>query len=83
MLYFNICVVLPVSTFVLTIDLALCNKRGNCYYLKRRKFGKLLDIIPLSDNVRKLKAICKRCKKRDEIFTHRKNAKTNNQVVIE
>ena len=49
---------------------------------KRRKFGKLLDIIPLSDNVRKLKAICKRCKKREAIFTHRKNAKTNNQVVI-
>ena len=49
---------------------------------KRRIFGKILNIIPLSDNVRKLKAICKRCKKNDAIFTHRKNSKTNNQIVI-
>ena len=49
---------------------------------KRRKFGKILDIIPLSDNVRKLKAICKKCKKREAIFTHRLNSKSNNQVVI-
>ena len=34
---------------------------------KRRKFGEILDIIPLSDNVRKLKAICKRCKKNENM----------------
>ena len=38
---------------------------------KRKKFGSILDLIPNSDDVFKLKAICKRCKKRDAIFTHR------------
>ena len=38
---------------------------------KRRKFGSILDIVPLSDEVVKLKAICKRCKKNPAIFTHR------------
>ena len=31
----------------------------------------ILDVIPLCDDVVKIKAICKRCKKRDAIFTHR------------
>jgi len=59
--------------------LYICGLDGD---FKRRKFGKILDIIPLSDNVRKLKAICKKCKKREAIFTHRLNSKSNNQVVI-
>ncbi len=59
--------------------LYVCGLDGD---FKRRKFGKILDIVPLSDEVRKLKAICKKCKKRDAIFTHRLNAKINNQIVI-
>jgi len=38
---------------------------------KRRKFGSILDIVPLCDDVIKLKAICRRCKKKPAIFTHR------------
>ena len=38
---------------------------------KRRKFGQMLDIICLSDDVVKLIAICINCKKNDAIFTHR------------
>lgn len=59
--------------------LYVCGLDGD---FKRRKFGKILDIIPLSDNVRKLKAICKKCKKRDAIFTHRLNSKIDSQIEI-
>lgn len=38
---------------------------------KQQKFGQILDLIPISNNVRKLKGICFECKKRDSIFTHR------------
>ena len=38
---------------------------------KRRRFGTILDLIPNCDDVVKLKAICKKCKKNDAIFTHR------------
>ena len=38
---------------------------------KRRKFGSILDIVPLADDIEKLKAICKKCKKKPAIFTHR------------
>ena len=38
---------------------------------QRKKFGSLLDIIPLADDVIKIKAICTECKSKDAIFTHR------------
>ena len=38
---------------------------------KQQKFGQILDLIPISDNVRKLKGICFKCKINDSIFTHR------------
>ena len=38
---------------------------------KRKKFGPLLDIIPLCDDLVKLNAICGRCKMNSGIFTHR------------
>ena len=38
---------------------------------KRRKFGQVLDIISLADDVVKLKAICDWCKINRGIFTHR------------
>ena len=48
---------------------------------KRRKFGSILDVIPLCDDVIKIKAICKRCKKRDAIFTHRLSNEQEQTVV--
>ena len=38
---------------------------------RRREFGSILKIIPLCDDVIKLKAICKSCKNKDGIFTFR------------
>ena len=38
---------------------------------KRRKFGQMLDIISMADDVIKLKSICINCKKNEGIFTHR------------
>ena len=38
---------------------------------QRKEFGSILKIIPLCDDVVKLKAICKSCKIRDGIFTFR------------
>ena len=48
---------------------------------KRRKFGSILDVIPLCEDVIKIKAICKRCKKRDAIFTHRLTNEQKQTVV--
>jgi len=48
---------------------------------KRRKFGSILDIVPLCDDVEKLKAICKRCKKKPAIFTHRLSAEQEQTVI--
>ena len=36
-----------------------------------REFGSILKIVPLCDDIIKLKAICKSCKNRDGIFTFR------------
>ena len=38
---------------------------------QRREFGSILKILPLCDDVVKLKAICKSCKIKDGIFTFR------------
>ena len=48
---------------------------------QRREFGSILKIIPLCDEVIKLKAICKKCKKKPAIFTHRLS-KEQEQTVI-
>jgi len=48
---------------------------------KRRKFGQMLDIISLSDDVIKLKAICINCKKKDAIFSHR-ISKQQQQILV-
>lgn len=48
---------------------------------KRRKFGSILDIVPLCDEVTKLKAICKRCKKNSAIFTHRLSNEQEQTVI--
>ena len=38
---------------------------------KREKFGTLLNIIPICDDIIKLKALCIQCKKSEAIFTFR------------
>ena len=50
---------------------------------KRNKFGQILDLIPLCDNVIKLKAVCQNCKKCDAIYTHRKTNDTAQTIVAE
>ena len=49
---------------------------------KRKKFGSILDIIPLADDVIKIKAICTECKNNDAIFTHRISKDNTTQTVI-
>lgn len=48
---------------------------------QRKKFGSILDIIPLADEVEKIKGICHNCKKRNSLFTHR-IIKTGGQIVV-
>lgn len=48
---------------------------------KRRKFGSILDIVPMCDEVTKLKAICKKCKKNPAIFTHRLSNEQEQTVI--
>jgi thymidine kinase len=48
---------------------------------KRRKFGSILDIVPLCDDVVKLKAICKKCKRNQGIFTHRMSKETKQTLI--
>ena len=50
---------------------------------KREKFGQMLDLIPLCDNVVKLKAVCQNCKKSDAIYTYRKTNDTQQTIVAE
>jgi thymidine kinase len=38
---------------------------------ERKKFGSILDIIPLCNDIIKLKGICNKCYIHDAIFTHR------------
>lgn len=49
---------------------------------ERKKFGSILDIIPLSDDVIKIKAICTECMNNDAIFTHRISKDNTTQTVI-
>jgi len=48
---------------------------------KQKKFGQMLDLIPISDSVKKLKGICFQCKINDSIFTHR-ISKEEEQIVV-
>ena len=48
---------------------------------QRQKFGSILDIIPLCDDVVKLKAICTNCKSSNGIFTKRLS-KEKKQTII-
>lgn len=48
---------------------------------QRKKFGSILDIIPLADEVKKVNGICHNCKKRKSLFTHR-IVKEGGQIVV-
>lgn len=50
---------------------------------RRDKFGQILDLIPLCDNVIKLKAVCQNCKKCDAIYTYRKSNEKEQTIVAE
>ena len=66
----------------------IVNKKNKKVYVcgldgdfKRKKFGSILDIIPLSDDVIKIKAICTECMENDAIFTHRITKDTTQTIV--
>tara|TARA_B110000261_G_scaffold112293_2_gene125466 strand:- start:1061 stop:1639 length:579 start_codon:yes stop_codon:yes gene_type:complete len=48
---------------------------------KRKKFGSILDIIPLSDDIVKLKGICRECCFKEAIFTHRITTEKEQTVI--
>ena len=48
---------------------------------ERKEFGSILKIIPLCDDIIKLKAICKNCKKKEGIFTFRMNGQLKQTIV--
>lgn len=49
---------------------------------RREKFGDLLDLVPLCNEVIKLKSICVRCKVNHAIFTHRHVRDETDQILI-
>ena len=57
----------------------ICGLDGD---FRREKFGDLLDLIPLCDEVVKLKAICVNCKVNQAIFTHRHIREETDQILI-
>jgi thymidine kinase len=48
---------------------------------ERKEFGSILKIIPLCDDIIKLKAICKNCKNKEGIFTFRMNGQLKQTIV--
>ena len=66
----------------------LVNKNGKRVFVcgldgdfQRKKFGSILDIIPLCDDVNKLQAICGNCRKQHGIFTYRLTNETQQTVI--
>jgi len=59
------------------VDIIVNEKKKKVYVCgldgdyKRKKFGSILDIIPLCDDIVKLKGICKECFFKESIFTNR------------
>ena len=49
---------------------------------KRKKFGQLLDIIPLANDVHKVKALCSICKNGTEALFTKRLSKEKEQLVI-
>ena len=66
----------------------LVNKKKKKVYVcgldgdfQRKKFGSILDIVPLCDDIIKLKAICKDCKNIEGIFTYRLSNEIEQTVI--
>lgn len=59
-------------------EVYVCGLDGD---FKRQKFGKILDLIPICDDVVKLKALCRNCCKTDALFTYRLSNETEQTVV--
>ena len=59
---------------------AICGLDGD---YERKKFGSILDLIPYSDECKKIKAICTLCSKgKKAMFTLRKDIKNNNSQIL-
>tara|TARA_B100001059_G_scaffold15681_1_gene12830 strand:- start:2248 stop:2865 length:618 start_codon:yes stop_codon:yes gene_type:complete len=69
------------------VDYAVNKKKKRVYVCgldgdyKRKKFGSILDIIPLCDDVVKLKALCKNCTFKEGIFTFRLSDEKEQTVI--
>ena len=66
----------------------LVNKKSKKVYIcglngdfQQRKFGSILDVIPLCDDLLKLSAICVNCKEKDGIFTYRLSDEKEQTVI--
>lgn len=67
----------------------LVNRYKNCVYVcgldgdfQTNKFGQMLDLIPICDNVCKLHSICARCKVgKKAVFTHRKTGESAQKII--
>jgi len=57
----------------------ICGLDGD---FKREKIGKLLDLVPMSDKVTKLRALCGKCKDGTPAPFSFRNSSSNEQVVI-
>lgn len=58
----------------------LCHLCPSLAHVGRRRFGSLLDIIPIADSVTKLNARCELCDKR-ALFTLRKTGETKTELI--
>ena len=69
------------------VDYAVNERKKRVYVcgldgdFKRKKFGSILDIIPLCDDVVKLKALCKNCHFKEGIFTFRLSDEEEQTVI--
>lgn len=56
----------------------ICGLNGD---FKQRKFGSILDVIPLCDDLVKLEALCSHCKDKPGIFTFRLTNEEEQRVI--
>jgi thymidine kinase len=71
------------------VVLSLVETHGKCVYIyaldgdfKRNKFGEVADLIPYSDTVTKLHALCSMCKDGTHAIFSKRISSENEQVVI-
>jgi len=71
------------------VEYAVDTHRRNLYLIgldgdsNRRKFGEILDCIPLADRVERITAFCQKCANGTPgLFSHRKHGITDKQILI-